>query len=316
MKARTVLGLGFAAWIGFSGAADAFVFNTPNERVFEHPFGSLFDTRLIGIDASESVAFNQGLSEGYEERSDIDGDQWLFSGQSDFVDAELFKHKARTAARNSLVVVEHPDDRDLSDEERSAFRDFYDRLQMAFERGARYEAPADAARAQVQYDCWIAAVSDDETEEAADCRAAFEAALAAAEAAATYVLTEFEPYQREPASAAAAVEHPRSFLVYFEFNAAELRPEGLRVLEEVLAAAADLSDLTVRVVAHTDTAGPEDYNQALSERRANTVVGALIDGGLNRSRIISEAVGQTRPLVETGDGVREQANRVAEIDLL
>jgi len=96
----------------------------------------------------------------------------------------------------------------------------------------------------------------------------------------------------------------------------ELRAEGWRVVEEVLAAAAEFSDTTVRVVAHTDTSGPVDYNQALSERRANAVVGALIEGGLLRSRITSEAVGQNQPLVDTGDGVREQANRVAEIDLL
>jgi OOP family OmpA-OmpF porin len=59
-----------------------------------------------------------------------------------------------------------------------------------------------------------------------------------------------------------------------------------------------------------------DYNQALSERRANTVILSLIQGGLNRSRIISEPVGETRLMVDTDDGVREPANRVAEIDLL
>ena len=316
MKSRFVLGAAFALSIGFSGSAGAFVFNTPNERVFEHPFGSLFDTRLLGIDATDSISFNQTLADGYSVRSDIDGTQWFGTNQWDFPDAELFKHKARTAGRDSLVLPEHPDDRDLSDEERAMFRDVYDRLHRAFERGARYEAPADAATAQVSYDCWIAAVSDDETEEAEGCKAEFEKAMAAAEAAATYTLTAFEPYTKERLPSAAAVEHPQSYLVYFEFDKSAIRPEGKRVIDEVLSAANDLPDLTVRVVAHTDTSGPADYNQALSERRANSVVGALIEGGLNRSRIISDAVGQTKPLVDTGDGVREQANRVAEIDLL
>ena len=72
----------------------------------------------------------------------------------------------------------------------------------------------------------------------------------------------------------------------------------------------------LRIIAHTDTSGSIDYNQALSERRANAVVGALITGGIDRGRVVSEAVGQTQPLVPTGDGVREQGNRVAEIDLL
>jgi outer membrane protein OmpA-like peptidoglycan-associated protein len=316
MKARFLMGAFLALCLSFAGPAQAFVFNTPNEHVFEHPFGSLFDTRLLGIDASDSIAFNQGLAVGYSELSDRDGDQWLETNQWDFLDAELFKHKARTAGRDSLVLPEHPDDRDLEDEQRASFRDAYDRIHRAFDRGARFEAPAEAAEAQVYYDCWIAAVADGEADEAAQCRAAYEEAIAAAEAAATYALTDFEGYERDLSPMSAMAEHPRAFLVYFAFDRSELRAEGWRVVEEVLAAAAEFSDTTVRVVAHTDTSGPVDYNQALSERRANAVVGALIEGGLLRSRITSEAVGQNQPLVDTGDGVREQANRVAEIDLL
>ena len=316
MMARVAIGAALILGLGVTGPAQAFVFNTPNEHVFEHPFGSLFDTRLLGIDAVDSVAFNQGLAAGYSELSDRDGNQWLDTNQSDFLDAELFKHKARTAGRDSLVLLEHPDDRDLDEAQRSSFRNQYDRIHRAFERGARFEAPGEAAKAQVFYDCWIAAVSDDEVEEAEECRAAYEDAIAAAEAAATYELTDFDPYERELSPMSAMAEHPRSFLVYFAFDRSELRDEALRVIEEALAAAAEFSSTTVRVIAHTDTSGPVDYNQALSERRANSVVGALIEGGLLRSRITSEAVGQTQPLVDTGDGVREQANRVAEIDLL
>ena len=58
-----------------------------------------------------------------------------------------------------------------------------------------------------------------------------------------------------------------------------------------------------------------DYNQALSERRKNTVLGGLIDGTIARGRMSSEAVGETQPLVDTGDGVREQGNRVAVVTL-
>jgi OOP family OmpA-OmpF porin len=316
MKARFWVGAVLALGMGFAGKAEAFVFNTPNEHVFEHPFGSLFDTRLLGIDATDSVAFNQTLAAGYSELSDRDGDQWLDANQWDFPDAERFKHKARTAGRNSVVLPEHPDDRELDEAQRASFRDAYDRIHRAFERGARLEAPKDSANAQVFYDCWIAAVSDGEVEEAAECQAAYEDAIAAAEAAATYELTEFDTYERELSPMSAMAEHPRSFLVYFAFDRSELREEGMRVVEEVLAATAEFSGATIRVVAHADTSGPVDYNQALSERRANSVVGALIEGGLLRSRITSEAVGQTQPLVDTGDGVREQANRVAEIDLL
>ena len=69
------------------------------------------------------------------------------------------------------------------------------------------------------------------------------------------------------------------------------------------------------IVGHTDTSGSIDYNQALSERRAISVISQMLEGGVDRGRITSEAVGQTQPLVDTGDNVVDQANRVAVITL-
>ena len=316
MKARLALAILLVLLLGFSGSAQAFIFNA-TERVFVHPFGSLFDTRLHTIDPSSthSVAFEEALAEGYRALSDELGDEWIDDNNWNFDDAEHFKHKARNAIRGSNVSPDHPFDRKLTDEQTAMFRNEFDRIHRAYVRGARYEAPGHSATAQVKYDCWIEATEEGDAVDAAACEEAYRSAIAAAEAAATYTLTEFTPYQ-EPTPVATGVEHAQSFLVYFDFDKSNLREESLRTIEEVLAAAADLSDLTVRIIAHTDTAGTVDYNQALSERRANSVVGALIEGGLDRGRIVSEAVGQTQPLVETGDGVPEQANRVAEIDLL
>ena len=106
------------------------------------------------------------------------------------------------------------------------------------------------------------------------------------------------------------------FVVSFDFDSAELLPQDGPVIEAVLAAAAAQPGLTLRIVAHTDTVGSEVYNQALAERRANTVILALLQGGLNRGRIITEPVGEGRLRVETADNVPEPDNRVAVIDLL
>ena len=42
----------------------------------------------------------------------------------------------------------------------------------------------------------------------------------------------------------------------------------------------------------------------------------MTDAGIERSRIGWSAVGETQPLVPTADGVREQGNRVVEVDLM
>ncbi len=316
MKAKGVLfGLVMTAVLMLSAPAGAFVFNTPHPSLFEPPFGSLFDTRLLNLDATDSIPFNQSLNEGYTELSDQRSDAWIDENNWDFVDGELFKHKARTAKRNSIVLPDSPLDRDLTEAQRAEFWNALYRLENAFDRGGRFEAPRDAGVAQVKYDCWIEATEDGSAERAAACKAAFEAAMDEVEAAATYRLTEvtyIEPAQ----SASAAVDLPGAFHVYFDFDKSSIRSDGDEVIAEVINAALASPDKTVKMTSHADTMGTIDYNQALSERRANSVIGALISGGVDRGRIVSEPVGETRPLVDTGDQVKEQGNRVSVIELL
>ena len=61
LKARFWVGALVALSVSSAAPAQAFVFNTPNERIFEHPFGSLFDTRLLGIDATECAFVGDDL---------------------------------------------------------------------------------------------------------------------------------------------------------------------------------------------------------------------------------------------------------------
>ncbi len=294
--------------------ASALVFNADHNNVFVAPFGSLFDTRTedqAALDATGSTAFNMALNEGYIELSDDRSDAWT-EPNWDFNDGELFKWKARSAARNVNVLAENSKDRDLSDAQRAEFDAAAERMHRAFERGGRFEAPKDAATAQVKYDCWMEAAEEGRADDAAACKQAFEDAMNEVEHFANYQLTEVVYFEREQAAAAPA---PRSFLVYFDFDKSDIRPEGDRIIAEVIEVASADESLTIKVVGHADTSGAVDYNQALSERRTNGVIGALIDGGVNRARIVGEGVGETAPLVSTGDGVREQGNRVAEIDL-
>ena len=140
---------------------------------------------------------------------------WFPENQWNFKDAELFNHKARTAARNSNVLVENHLDWELTEAQHAEFRLAWDRLQDAFERGARHEAAADAATAQVSYDCWIEATEDGRADDAAMCRDAFEAAMKELEFWATYKLTDVN-YDLTPVEVPAA--DPRNYLVYFDFD--------------------------------------------------------------------------------------------------
>ena len=64
---------------------------------------------------------------------------------------------------------------------------------------------------------------------------------------------------------------------------------------------------------HTDRSGSTTYNMGLAERRNASVRGYLSSRGIPDTRITSEAFGESRPRVETADGVREPQNRRVEI---
>lgn len=72
----------------------------------------------------------------------------------------------------------------------------------------------------------------------------------------------------------------------------------------------------VTVEGHTDTAGPSDYNIGLSQNRASAVSKALTERGVTNRIIDQDAYGETRPAVDTADGVALRANRRVVVEFL
>ncbi|HWH16856.1 MAG TPA: OmpA family protein, partial [Allosphingosinicella sp.] len=62
-----------------------------------------------------------------------------------------------------------------------------------------------------------------------------------------------------------------------------------------------------------DRSGSASYNVGLSQRRADAVRSYLAGRGVPNGAMATEAFGESRPLVETADGVREPQNRRVEI---
>lgn len=80
--------------------------------------------------------------------------------------------------------------------------------------------------------------------------------------------------------------------VSFDFNQATLTQAGRDTLDRVIATLRQRSELQVAVEGHTDPYGRDAYNQALSERRAQTVVSYLTAGGIAGSRMVSKGFGE------------------------
>ena len=88
-------------------------------------------------------------------------------------------------------------------------------------------------------------------------------------------------------------------LVNFELDSATLTQDAIDNLTEVAAALTDprLSGAKFVIEGHTDASGAETYNQALAERRANSVEDFLISKGVSREQMTALGMGELSPRV-------------------
>lgn len=97
----------------------------------------------------------------------------------------------------------------------------------------------------------------------------------------------------------------------FEFDKAELKPEDRELLSRVAGILLTSQEFTVSVNGHTDDVGSADYNQKLSERRAQAVRDYLEKAGLSPEILSVTGHGKERPLVTgTSDEARAKNRRV------
>jgi len=106
-----------------------------------------------------------------------------------------------------------------------------------------------------------------------------------------------------------------SFMVFFDWDRSNLSAQALSTIKQASDAYKTKGNARITATGHTDKSGPENYNMALSLRRANAVKDALVQNGVPATAIAVVGKGESQPLVPTADGVREPQNRRVEIVL-
>jgi opacity protein-like surface antigen len=106
---------------------------------------------------------------------------------------------------------------------------------------------------------------------------------------------------------------PGPYIVFFDWDKDEITPQAAAILDNAAAAYQLCGRAQVVIAGHADRSGPADYNVGLSQRRANNTRSYLAGRGIPDGVMTTEAFGESRPLVETADGVREPQNRRVEV---
>lgn len=282
--------------------------------------GATSNTTVEALNKAQAVGspFTKNLAAEYRDYANMKQDKLL-----DHSDALHFARKGLAAASGVVVMPEVLDDWDLGEKNLAEMVPARAALVDALENGGRELAPDKAAIAQTRFDCWAEQQEESWTKDV-PCRNAFFEALKA--------LQDVVGAQPAPAPVATAEAFPAPvgemergepvpveqamFIVFFDWDRSNITSGANDVLDAVAQEIRSRKDIQgIVVIGHTDTSGSVAYNQKLSLKRANAVRDGLVSRGVDKGLIRVEGRGKSDLLVQTADGVREPANRRAQITL-
>ncbi len=232
-----------------------------------------------------SGEFNTALTQGYVSLAASE------QAEDDWRDTRHFTSKAVVASDDLAVEPDAIASRDLPPDIEPELVAARQELTGAFGRGAKDAVPADAADAQVMFDCWMQEQEENhQIDDIARCRLGFQEAMA-----------------RIDDALAPAPAGP--YNVFFDFDSADVQGGAASVLTTLIGQLDKAPGTRLKVIGHTDTAGAADYNLGLSKERAEAVAAYLAAQGVHAQTIETGYVGQSDLLVATPDGVRNAENR-------
>jgi outer membrane protein OmpA-like peptidoglycan-associated protein len=101
--------------------------------------------------------------------------------------------------------------------------------------------------------------------------------------------------------------------VLFDTGRANLKPGATSNLNRLVTFLNQYPDRTVRIEGYTDSVGGEDYNQGLSERRADSVKSYLAGQGIGSIRLSASGKGESDPVASNDSAAGREQNRRVEV---
>jgi outer membrane protein OmpA-like peptidoglycan-associated protein len=105
--------------------------------------------------------------------------------------------------------------------------------------------------------------------------------------------------------------------IYYDYDKADIRPDAGVQLDSLAGVLKMNPNIKIELMSHTDARGTAEYNQKLSQRRAEAAVKYLTKKGIDKSRMTAQGYGETKLTNQCSDGVacseaEHQTNRRTE----
>jgi OOP family OmpA-OmpF porin len=261
--------------------------------------GPAFQSQRVFDEASSTTptgdAYHQALYSGYMEHATYEQEEMM-----NYTSAISHSQNAMMAARGETPAVAGvtefgPQPADKVDELTQA----RNQLVAALDDNGAQVAPEAAALAQTYYACWVEQQHENfQPKDIAYCRDGFYKNMKILNDAVIPEAPETTSLQAD---------------AFFDFDKYFIREDAKPELDRI--ADVMIADTTTQflVWGFTDTVGTPEYNQGLSERRANAVADYLEGRGVSRDRMVIQGFGETNLAVETPDQTPEPRNRRVEI---
>ncbi|KIO74571.1 flagellar motor protein MotB, partial [Pedobacter lusitanus] len=109
--------------------------------------------------------------------------------------------------------------------------------------------------------------------------------------------------------------------IYYDFDKADIRPDAARELDKLVSTLKTNETIWIELSSYTDSRGRDEYNQWLSQKRANSAVSYIISRGIDKARITGRGYGETHLINRCANGVKcsdamHQLNRRTEFKVV
>ncbi len=235
----------------------------------------------------------------------------------DEIDANYFAYKALIAKNENKIYLENPNDWDIPSHAIEEAITYYNKITKIIENSIS-NYPDQASLMISGYDCWLEQLEENwQTEDIKKCKLKFlnnykeilnliddETNLANTDKSISQQINKTKKVNKKKVQL--------NVIVYFKYDSFKLTKNELIKLEKVLDAANKFETQPVIITGHTDTKGSEKYNLILSNKRASFIKKYLQSKKIINT-VITKGLGETAPMINTGNNKLEEKNRRAQI---